>query len=167
MKITEKKITFGLIVGTRGIFNSSLAVKGRKDLIELIEKLGFSYVILTPDATPTGAIETLEDARKCARLFNENGNIVIASFVSPLNELRQMVRDIIGNFNLVYAKCSLETCEKRDVKGMYRKARKGSIKQFTGVSAAFEEPAAADIIVDTENNDVEDCVKHILEAVNV
>ncbi len=117
--------------------------------------------------SPEDRKENLRRVAHIARLFNENGNIVIASFVSPLNELRQMVRDIIGNFNLVYARCSLETCEKRDVKGMYRKARKGSIKQFTGVSAAFEEPAAADIIVDTENNDVEDCVKHILEAVNV
>jgi len=71
MKITEKKITFGLIVGTRGFFNSALAVEGRESLIAQVEKLGFNYVILPFDATPTGAVETLEDARKCANLFNE------------------------------------------------------------------------------------------------
>ncbi len=71
MKITEKKITFGLIVGTRGFFNSALAVEGRKSLIAQIEKLGFNFVILPMDATPTGAIETIDDARKCAILFNE------------------------------------------------------------------------------------------------
>jgi L-fucose isomerase-like protein len=71
MKTTEKKITFGLIVGTRGFFNSELAVEGRKDLIALIGKLGYNYHILPADATPTGAIETIDDARKCARFFNE------------------------------------------------------------------------------------------------
>ena len=71
MKITEKKMTFGLIVGTRGFFNSALAVEGRKDLIAQVKKLGYEYVILPSNATPTGAIETLEDARKCALLFNE------------------------------------------------------------------------------------------------
>lgn len=64
------------------------------------------------------------------------------------DELRQMVRGVIDNFKLVYTKCSLETYEKKDVKGMYKKARQGSITQFTGVSAPFEEPAAADIVVD-------------------
>jgi len=71
MQTNEKKITFGLVVGTRGFFNSELAVEGRKSLIAQIEKLGFNYVILPVEATPTGAIETLEDAKKCATLFNE------------------------------------------------------------------------------------------------
>ncbi len=80
------------------------------------------------------------------------------------NELSGMVRDIIGNFKLAYVKCSLETCEKRDVEGMYKKARKSDIHQFTGISAPFEEPTAPDIIVDTENNNPKDCVKQMLEA---
>jgi L-fucose isomerase-like protein len=71
MKTTEKKITFGLMVGTRGFFNSQLAVEGRKDLIALMDKLGYKYYILPAEATPTGAIETLEDARKCAKLFSD------------------------------------------------------------------------------------------------
>ncbi len=85
MKIVEKKITFGLIVGTRGFFNSALAVEGKKDLINLIEKLGFGYVILPSDATPTGALETLEDAKKCAKLFNEHRDEIDGIIVSLPN----------------------------------------------------------------------------------
>jgi L-fucose isomerase-like protein len=85
MKITEKKITFGLIVGTRGFFNSALAAQGRKDLVRLLEKLGYGYVILPEDATPTGAIETLEDARRCARLFNEKREEIDGIIISLPN----------------------------------------------------------------------------------
>jgi L-fucose isomerase-like protein len=85
MKITEKKMTFGLIVGTRGFFNSALAVDGRKDLTALMEKLGYKYVILPSDATPTGAIETIDDARKCAKLFNENRDEIDGIIISLPN----------------------------------------------------------------------------------
>ncbi|MGB2706267.1 MAG: adenylyl-sulfate kinase [Candidatus Omnitrophota bacterium] len=111
--------------------------------------------------------ENLRRIAHVAKLFNRNGNFVIASFVSPTNEYRNMVKDIIGNFKLVYLKCPVEICEKRDIKGMYKKARTGEIKEFTGVSAPFEEPKAADIVVDTEKEDPETCVKQILKYLNV
>jgi len=110
--------------------------------------------------------ENLRRVAHIAKLFNENGNFVIASFVSPSNQLRQMVAGIIGNFKLVYARCSLETCEKRDVKGMYKKARSGEIQEFTGVSAPFEEPDNGRIVVDTDNN-LECCVKQILKEMKI
>lgn len=113
--------------------------------------------------SPEDRKENLRRVAHVSRLFNENNHFVIASFVSPLNELREMIRDIVGNFKLVYVKCSLQTCEKRDTKGMYEKARKGEIEQFTGVSAPFEDPANPEITVDTDNNTVEECVRHILE----
>ena len=69
MKIMDKKPTFGLIVGTRGFFNPELAVQGRRDLLVKLDKLGYSYVIPPEDATPNGAIETLADAKVCAKLF--------------------------------------------------------------------------------------------------
>ena len=78
-----------------------------------------------------------------------------------------MIAGIIGNFKLVYARCSLETCEKRDVKGMYKKARAGEIQEFTGVSAPFEEPDNDCIVVDTENNNLECCVKQILKEIKI
>lgn len=111
--------------------------------------------------------ENLRRVAHVAKLFNDNGNFVIAGFVSPLDENRKLVREIIGNFKLVFIKCSLETCEKRDVKGMYKKARAGQIPEFTGVSAVFQEPLDADIIVDTDQLSVDDCVKQILEQLGV
>lgn len=71
-----KKLTFGLIVGTRNIFNAKLAVEARQQLIEILTKAGFGYVILPAEATPTGAVETIADARKCADLFSENRKII-------------------------------------------------------------------------------------------
>jgi len=111
--------------------------------------------------------ENLRRISHVAKLFNKNGNFVIASFVSPTNDYRKMIKDTIGNFKLVYLKCSVEECESRDVKGMYKKARKGEIKDFTGVSAPFEEPNDADIIVDTQNEDVESCVQSVLKKLKV
>jgi len=85
MKITEKKITFGVVVGTRGFFNSKLAKNGRKDLLALLEKLDYNYVILPSDQTPTGVIETVDDARKCAKLFNEHRDEIDGIIVSLPN----------------------------------------------------------------------------------
>ena len=106
--------------------------------------------------------ENLRRVAYVMQLFNENGSFVIATFVSPTNDLREMVRGIIGNFKLCYVQCSLETCEERDVKGMYRKARAGLIPEFTGVTSPFEEPVKVDITVDTEHNALDDCVRQIL-----
>jgi adenylylsulfate kinase len=111
--------------------------------------------------------ENLRRISHVSKLFNENGNIVIASFVSPTNELRKMIKEIIGNFKLCFVKCSLETCEKRDVKGMYKKARNNEIKEFTGISAPFEEPENSDIIIDTNKAEIEECVQQILKDLKV
>jgi adenylylsulfate kinase len=107
--------------------------------------------------------ENLRRIAHVAKLFNESGNFVIACFVSPTNRLRKMVQGIIGNYRLAYLKCGVATCEKRDVKGMYKKARRGEIKQFTGVSAPFEIPKKADLVIDTEHRDVEACVNQVLK----
>jgi L-fucose isomerase-like protein len=74
MRIIEKKITFGLIVGTRGFFNPRLASKGRQQLLSKLEELGYDYVIPDEGATPNGAIETMSDARVCADLFKRNAD---------------------------------------------------------------------------------------------
>jgi adenylylsulfate kinase len=111
--------------------------------------------------------ENLRRVAHIARLFNKNGNFVIASFVSPTDEMREMVSNIIGNLKLCFVKCSLEACEKRDCKGLYAKARSGEIKEFTGVSAPFEEPKDAELVVDTEVADVESCVDKILKYLEV
>ncbi len=149
-----------------------------KRLKEELDNRGFKTVHLDADDirstlnadlgfSPEDRKENLRRVAQVAKLFNENGNFVIASFVSPTDELREMVRNIIGNFKLAFIKCSLKACEKRDTKGMYKKARTGEIKEFTGVSAPFEEPQDADIVIDTEQNSIEDCVKGILNMLGV
>ncbi|MDD5019290.1 MAG: adenylyl-sulfate kinase [Candidatus Omnitrophica bacterium] len=117
--------------------------------------------------SPEDRKENLRRIAHVAKLFNDNGNFVIASFLSPMNEYRALVKKIIGNFKLVYVKCGLQACEARDVKGMYKRARKGEITDFTGVSAPFEEPPDADIAVDTEHQSEDECVRQILGALGV
>ena len=149
-----------------------------KRLNEELNNRGFKAVHLDADDirsklnvdlgfSPEDRKENLRRVAHVAKLFNKNGNFVIASFVSPINEVREMARNIIGNFNLVFIKCSLSICERRDVKGMYKKARADEIEEFTGISAPFEEPLDADIVVDTEHDDIETCVRKILNMLGV
>lgn len=99
-----------------------------------------------------------------AKLLTRNGVAVLASFISPFNDIRAYSREEIGNYILVYVKCSLEECERRDVKGMYAKARAGEIKKFTGIDSPFEEPDKADIIVETDKQTVEESKNIIIDA---
>ncbi|MBA7524101.1 putative adenylyl-sulfate kinase [subsurface metagenome] len=99
-----------------------------------------------------------------AKLLARNGVAVLASFISPYNKTRDYSRKKIGDYILVYVKCSLEECESRDIKGMYAKARSGEIKNFTGIDHPFEEPYNADIIVETDKQTVEESKEIILKA---
>ncbi len=110
--------------------------------------------------------ENLRRVAHICRLFNENGNAVIASFVSPTNEMRSMIQSIIPYMKLVYVKCSLEECERRDVKGMFKKARAGEIKGFTGIDDPFDEPRT-EFIIDTEQHDIETCVAQLLKILHL
>jgi adenylylsulfate kinase len=101
-----------------------------------------------------------------AKLLTRNGVAVLASFVSPYNKIRDYSRKEIGDYILVYVKCSLQECEKRDVKGMYAKARAGEIKDFTGINHPFEEPNKADIIVETDKQTVEESKEIILKTLD-
>ena len=101
-----------------------------------------------------------------AKLLTRNGVAVLASFISPFNDIRDYSRKEIGTYILVYVKCSIEVCEQRDVKGMYAKARAGEIKQFTGIDSPFEEPDKADIIVDTDKQTVEESKEIVLKALS-
>ncbi|MFX0073196.1 MAG: adenylyl-sulfate kinase [Candidatus Hermodarchaeota archaeon] len=98
-----------------------------------------------------------------AKLLTRNGVAVLASFVSPYNKIRAYSREEIGDYVLVYVKCTLEECEKRDIKGMYAKARAGEIKDFTGINHPFEEPDNFDIIVETDKQTIEESKKIIIE----
>ncbi len=108
--------------------------------------------------------ENLRRIAEVGKICVDAGLVVLAAFVSPYREDREYVKTIIGNssFFEVYVKCSVDTCEKRDPKGNYRKAREGIIKEYTGVSAPYEEPLTPDIVLDTEIMNVESCISEIL-----
>ena len=99
-----------------------------------------------------------------AKLLTRNSVAVLASFISPFNDIREYSRKEIGAYILVYVKCPIEVCEQRDIKGMYVKARAGEIKQFTGIDSPFEEPDKADIVVETDKQTVEESKKIVLDA---
>ena len=101
-----------------------------------------------------------------AKLLTRNGVAVLTSFVSPYNKIRDYSRKEIGDYILVYVKCSLEECESRDTKGMYAKARSGEIKNFTGIDHPFEEPYNADIIVETDKQSVDESKDIIMKALD-
>ena len=99
-----------------------------------------------------------------AKLFVESGTIVLAAFVSPYRKDREQVRSRLphGDFYEVYCQCDIEVCEERDPKGLYARARKGEIVNFTGVSAPYEEPIKPDMIVNTSKMSVEEEVLQII-----
>jgi len=109
--------------------------------------------------------ENLRRISEVCKLLVDAGLVVLAAFVSPYREDRQYVREAVGDgaFFEIYVKCSPETCEKRDPKGLYRKAREGRIKDFTGVNAPYEEPENPDLVLNTEEEDLETCVNRVLK----
>lgn len=109
-------------------------------------------------------IENIRRIAEVSKLFIECGIITINCFVSPTEDIRAMAKSIIGaeNFIEVFIDTPIEICEKRDVKGLYKKARNGEIKDFTGISAPFEVPQKADITVKTEDVSVKESAEQIL-----
>lgn len=101
-----------------------------------------------------------------AKLLTRNGVAVLTSFISPYRELRAHARREIGNFVEVYVKCPVEICMKRDVKGMYQKALRGEIKEFTGVSDPYEEPLAPEVILETDKETLEECAAKVMKKLN-
>lgn len=98
------------------------------------------------------------------QLLTRNGIAAIVSVVSPYAETRDSVRRVIGNFVEVFVKTSVQECEKRDVKGLYKKARAGEIKGFTGVDDPYEEPKNPDVLCETEKEKPEESLAKVLQA---
>lgn len=122
----------------------------------LNENLGFS---------PEDRTENIRRIGEVAKLFTDAGSLVFSAFISPYRSDREAVREIMadGDFVEVYLATSLEICEERDVKGLYAKARKGEIPEFTGVSAPYEEPASPELVVDTGGQSLDESVAVLIE----
>ena len=112
-------------------------------------------------------IENIRRIAEVGKLFVDTGIITIAAFISPNNDMREMAANIIGkdDFVEVYVSTPIEECERRDVKGLYAKARKGEIKNFTGISAPFEAPLHPALSLDTSRLSLEESVNRRLELI--
>lgn len=112
-------------------------------------------------------LENIRRVAEVAKLFADCGVIVVASFITPQEELRQLVREIVGGEDLleVYVKASYDTCAARDPKGLYAKVAAGEVKNFTGRDSSFEEPASPDLVLDTETHDEDACLELLRSAV--
>jgi adenylylsulfate kinase len=97
-----------------------------------------------------------------AKLLTRNDVFVLTSFISPYREIRAQARQEIGRFLEVYTKCSLDECMRRDVKGMYKKAIEGKIKEFTGISDPYEEPVNPEILLETDKETLEQSMARVL-----
>lgn len=106
--------------------------------------------------------ENIRRIGEVSKILIDAGVFVLATFISPYEEDRKIIKDMIGDkFIDVYVKCSIEECERRDPKGLYKKVRNGEIKQFTGISSPYEEPTNPDIVIDTEKVSLKNAVKII------
>lgn len=121
----------------------------------LNKNLGFS---------PNDREENIRRVGEVANLFRQAGVINMTAFISPYRNDRQKARDLAnqGEFIEVFCKCSILTCEKRDNKGLYKKARSGEVKEFTGISAPYEEPEKPEIVVETDKETIEESIGRII-----
>ena len=161
--------------GLSGSGKSTLAIALERELY----KQGILCRILDGDNIRSGINNNLgfseadrtENIRRIAevsKLFVDCGIVTIAAFISPTHAIRRMASEIIGEdeFLEVYVSTPIEECERRDVKGLYAKARRGEIKEFTGISSPFEAPEHPFISIDTSRQSLADSVKILLEAVS-
>jgi len=111
--------------------------------------------------------ENIRRISEVSKLFLNCGVVTLNCFVSPTIEIRNIAKEIIGaeNFIEVYINASVDTCEKRDVKGLYQKARKGEIKDFTGISAPFEAPESPEIEINTAQLSIDESVQKVLDYI--
>ncbi|XZF74704.1 adenylyl-sulfate kinase [Bacillus sp. AL-1R] len=109
--------------------------------------------------------ENIRRIGEVAKLFVDNGQIVLTAFISPFIADRNLVRSLVeqGEFIEVYVECSVETCESRDPKGLYKKAKNGEIQNFTGISSPYEAPLNPEITLKTDLQSVQECVETILQ----
>ena len=114
--------------------------------------------------SPEDRTENIRRIGEVSKLFNDAGVIVATAFISPYLTDRNQVREILpeGEFIEVLVDCPLEECEKRDVKGLYKKARAGEIPEFTGISAPYESPENPELVLKTAESTVEQCVEQVL-----
>lgn len=164
------------------IWMTGLSGSGKTTIAKIVEKSlhekGYLTQLLDGDNVRHGLNNNLgfsqedrtENIRRIAevnKLFNNCGIITVNCFVSPTNEIRQMAREIVGGdlFNEIFINTPLHICEERDVKGLYAKARKGEIKNFTGIDAPFEPSNKPELVIHTENKTAEESAAELVQYI--
>ena len=160
--------------GLSGSGKSTIAIALEREL----QKRGLLCRILDGDNIRSGInnnlgfseedrVENIRRIAEIGKLFVDTGILTSAAFISPNNDIREMAANIIGkeNFLEIFVSTPIEECERRDVKGLYAKARRGEIKNFTGISAPFEAPANPALSIDTSKLSVEESVNKLLELI--
>jgi len=161
------------------IWFTGLSGSGKSTLANALEsklfELGYKTYVLDGDNVRMGLNKDLgfsdndrkENIRRIAEvanLFSDSGTLTLTAFISPFIEDRKIARDIIGdNFIEVWVKADLDTCEVRDPKGLYKKARLGEIKNFTGIDSPYESPENPELIIETDKLDIEQSIEIIIE----
>jgi len=144
-------------------------------LAEILREKGLRVERLDGDIVRQGLTRDLGFSRKdrdenirrvtfVAKLLTRNGVAVLTSFISPYREIRDESRREIGTFLEVYVKCPVDVCMERDVKGMYKKALRGEIKEFTGVSDPYEEPLSPEIFIESDKETLDESVRNVLKG---
>lgn len=170
--------------GHRGaiIWFTGLSGAGKSTLAHAVEEhlhqMGCRTFVLDGDNVRHGlcgdlgfsAADRVENIRRIgevAKLFMEAGVIVLTAFISPFREDRNKVRAMVqpGEFVEIYCQCPVEVCEQRDTKGLYQKARAGEIGQFTGISSPYEAPHMPELVVNTSERSLQDCVQRVAAEV--
>jgi len=173
-KLINQKPILIWLSGLSGSGKSTIA----NDLEKKLYENGFLSYLLDGDNIRIGLNKDLgfsDDDRKenirriseVSRLMLDAGLIVITAFISPFEEERELAKSLVKkeNYFLVHVDCSVEKCEERDVKGLYKKARRGEIKNFTGIDSPYEIPESPNLIVDTEKENVDQSVEKIYSAI--
>ena len=161
---------------------TGLSGSGKSTISNVVEqelfKLGIKTYILDGDNirkginsdltfSPEDRTENIRRIAEVANLMVDSGLVVLAAFVSPYKKDRENIKNIVKDVNFVeiYVNTSVEECERRDVKGLYKKARAGEIKNMTGISAPYEAPENPDVEIKTENTSVEQAVKQVIDYI--
>jgi len=161
------------------VWFTGLSGSGKSTLAHLVEEklhqLGYRTFVLDGDNIRHGLtvdlgfsdldrIENIRRVGEVVKLFVESGTIVLSAFISPFKRERDKVRDLLSgeDFIEVYVKCPISVCEKRDVKGIYKKVRNSKIENFTGISSPYEEPEMPDLVVNTDKETLDESVEKVL-----
>lgn len=161
-------------IGLSGSGKSTIA----QNLEKLLVEKGFNTMLLDGDNLRSGLnsdldfsaearTENLRRTAEVAKLFKSAGIVTLTSFITPTEAARAKAKSIIGasEYIEIYVSTPLEECERRDIKGLYAKARAGLIPDFTGISSPFEQPKAADLSIDTTHQSIEECVNQVFQYI--